>query len=290
MALRFNTVIFDMDGTLLDTLDDLADATNHALNTYGYEKRTRDEIRSFVGNGVGLLIRRALPESADENEYQKVLEEFKKYYAVHCNDKTGIYDGISELMKKLKEAGAFIAVVSNKIDSAVQELGELYFPENVDFFIGERAGMKRKPEPDMINEVLRASGRGTDKAVYIGDSEVDIQTAVNSGLSGISVSWGFRDRDFLKVKGAEIIADNTDQVFQVITLDSFAKVFFRLYDRKLCSGEITFSETGMKKDDFTRLCIDEGYVLPYEEISRLCSRMHLTEFETDLMLSFAEKE
>ena len=289
MKLRYDTVIFDMDGTLLDTLDDLADATNHALAIYGYPKRTREEIRSFVGNGVGLLIRRALPENTDEADYEKVLASFKEYYAVHCNDKTCVYEGVPELLDKLKRDGAFVAVVSNKIDSAVQELGKLYFPNNVDFFIGERPGLRRKPESDMINAVLEAYGRSAERAVYIGDSEVDIQTAAGAGLQGISVSWGFRDADFQREMGAEIIADTPEQVYQVLT-GTFAGAFFRIYDRKLCSGEITFSQIGMKKDDFTRLCIDEGYVLPYREIRMICEKMKLSRFETDLLLSFAEKE
>ena len=289
MKLRYDTIIFDMDGTLLDTLEDLADATNYALRTYGYPERTREEIRRFVGNGVGLLIRRSLPEKTDEADYEKVLALFKEYYAVHCNDKTCVYEGVSELLDKLKNDGAFIAVVSNKIDSAVQELGELYFPNNVDFFIGERDGLRRKPESDMINVVLEASGGKAENAVYIGDSEVDIKTAQNAGLKGISVSWGFRDADFQREMGAEIIADNPQQVYQVLT-STFAGAFFRLYDRKICSGEITFSQIGMKKDDFTRLCIDDGYVLPYDEIKTICDKMQLTEFESDLLLSFAEKE
>lgn len=289
MKLRYETIIFDMDGTMLDTLDDLADATNHALKIYGYPQRSREEIRSFVGNGIGLLIRRALPEAADEAEYEKVLAAFREYYAVHCNDRTCVYEGVPELLDKLKKDGAFVAVVSNKIDSAVQELGKLYFPDNVDFFIGEREGLRRKPESDMINEVLKVSGSSADKAVYIGDSEVDIQTAARAGLQGISVSWGFRDADFQREMGAEIIADTPDQVYQALT-GSFASAFFRLYDRKICSGEITFSQLGMKKDYFTRLCIDDRYVLPYQEIKTICEKMNLSRFERDLLMSFAEKD
>lgn len=289
MKLRYETIIFDMDGTMLDTLDDLADATNYALEKYGYPQRSREEIRSFVGNGVGLLIQRALPEGTVDTEFEKVLATFKEYYAVHCNDKTCVYEGVPELLNKLKKDGAFVAVVSNKIDSAVQELGKLYFPDNVDFFIGERDGLRRKPESDMLNVVLEAAGSSADKAVYIGDSEVDIQTAARAGLQGISVSWGFRDADFQREMGAEIIADTPEQVYQALT-GTFAGAFFRMYDRKICSGEITFSQTGMKKDDFTRLCIDEGYVLPYEEIKAIGEKMKLNRFETDLLLSFAEKE
>ena len=289
MSLRFNTVIFDMDGTLLDTLDDLADATNHALVAGGYPQRSIEEVRKFVGNGVGMLIKRSLPDNADESEYEKTLAAFKEYYAVHCNDRTSVYEGVNELLDKLKADGAFVAVVSNKLDSAVQELGKLYFPDNVDFFIGERDGLRRKPESDMIDVVLKASGKGAADAVYIGDSEVDIKTAANAGLKGISVSWGFRDSDFQREMGAEIVADTPQQVYQVLT-SSFAGAFFRLYDRKLCSGEITFSEIGMKKDDFTRLCIDESYVLPYQEIQKISDRMHLTQFEKELLLSFAEKQ
>lgn len=287
MALRYETIIFDMDGTLLDTLDDLTDAVNYALAEHGYDQHTKEDVRGFVGNGIGKLIERALPEGTDEKVYEAVLETFRVYYGVHCNDKTCAYEGISELLSKLKAEGAKIAVVSNKIDSAVQELGELYFPNQVDFFIGEKDGLRRKPEPDMINEVLETLNSGAERAVYIGDSEVDIKTAENSGLKGISVSWGFRDADFLREHGAKMIVDSPEQAYSVLTA-KFAGTFFRLYDRKLCSGEITFSEIGMKKDDFTRICIDDEYVLPYEDIKRICARMRLTQFETDLLLSFAE--
>ena len=216
MKLRYDTVIFDMDGTLLDTLDDLADATNHALAIYGYPQRTREEIRSFVGNGVGLLIRRALPENTDEADYEKVLASFKEYYAVHCNDKTCVYEGVPELLDKLKRDGAFVAVVSNKIDSAVQELGKLYFPNNVDFFIGERPGLRRKPEPDMINAVLEAYGRSAERAVYIGDSEVDLATGHAAKMQTILVSWGFRGRKALLEDGAECIVDSAEEIRKIV--------------------------------------------------------------------------
>lgn len=289
MTLRYNTIIFDMDGTLLNTLEDLTNAVNHALAKHGYMTHTKEAVRSFIGNGVGILIKKALPENIDENAYETVLESFKEYYSIHCNDKTCVYDGIYELFDKLKAQGAYIAVVSNKLDSAVKELGETYFKGRVDLLIGERKGVRRKPAPDVINEVLKVAESTPKSAVYIGDSEVDIMTAKNSGIKGISITWGYRNEDFLKANGAKTIAASPSQVYNILT-ENFSKAFFRLYDRKLCSGEITFSETGMKKNDFTRLCIDDTYVLPYHEILKLSERMKLTEAEKENLLSYAEKD
>ena len=205
---RINTIIFDLDGTLLDTLEDLKTAVNYALSACNMPVRTLEEIRQFVGNGVKKLMVRAVPEGEQNPAFERAFELFKEYYGEHCNDATKAYDGIPELLEVLKNAGYVLAIVSNKIDSAVQDLNSRYFPQ-VDVAIGDRENLKRKPEPDSVFLALKELGRTKEEAVYIGDSEVDLQTAQNAGLACISVLWGFRDREFLEENGAQFIAEDT---------------------------------------------------------------------------------
>lgn len=190
-------LLFDLDGTLLDTLEDLLDATNHALTACGYPKRTQAELRRFVGNGAYNQIRRSLPEGTEEAEIQRVLAVYKPYYTAHCQVKTRPYTGIPEALKQLGEKYP-LAIVSNKPDGAVKTLCAQYFSGI--YALGETADCPRKPAPDMVHRAMEAIG--ADRCVYIGDSEVDILTARNAGVPCLSVLWGFRDRcDLLDAAG-----------------------------------------------------------------------------------------
>lgn len=205
-------VIFDLDGTLLDTLDDLADAVNWALKQEQLPRRTREEVRAFVGNGIRNLIERAVPAGTEAAQTDRVFAGFKARYAGHCADKTRPYPGILELLARLRAEGIRTAVVSNKADFAVQTLCRDYFPGLVDCAVGERAGIPKKPAPDSVQEVLRALKISREQAVYVGDSEVDVVTARNAGMDGILVLWGFRDRQTLERAGAKTFAATAEEL------------------------------------------------------------------------------
>lgn len=208
----YKLAVFDMDGTILDTLGDLANATNYALRTNALRERSIDEVRRFVGNGIEKLIRRAVEEGTPEEVIQKVYRDFMPYYKEHCADLTKPYDGIVETMRKLKGMGILLAVVSNKADPAVQILCGQYFDGIFDVSVGEKPGVAKKPAPDMVNEVLEKLGIDRRDAVYIGDSDVDVATAKNSGLDEIIVKWGFRDEEYLKEHGAKRFVDRPDEI------------------------------------------------------------------------------
>lgn len=220
--MKYNTVVFDLDGTLLDTLEDLMDALNYALERYGHPIRTLEEVRSFVGNGARRLIERALPEGGSISipdrsaEIEKILPAFQEYYSAHCEEKTCVYDGAAELIKRLNASGFKLAIVSNKPDSAVKTLNQSYFSGYVHTAAGEKEGIRRKPAPDMVENALKELGSSKSEAVYVGDSEVDIQTAANAGLACISVTWGFRSADFLKENGAAVLAHSPKEVYDLI--------------------------------------------------------------------------
>lgn len=214
--MKYTTVVFDLDGTLLNTLEDLMDAVNYALGQFGYPQRTLEEIRTFVGNGVRRLMQRALPDGAQNVHFEECLSAFRDYYTKHCEDKTRAYDGVIELMERLKSDGYKLAIVSNKLDRAVKELNKSYFHGIVQAAIGEKEGVRRKPAPDMVENALAELNSSKNEAVYVGDSDVDIQTAANCGLPCISVSWGFRDTEFLRRCGAVVIADTPQQVYEYI--------------------------------------------------------------------------
>lgn len=199
-------VIFDLDGTLLDTLEDLTDAVNAALEEYGLPVRSIEEVRNFVGNGIRTLMIRAVGEETHP-KFEEIFAFFQTYYKEHTNCKTCPYEGVLEVLELLKERGIKMAIVSNKVDTAVKSLNEAYFSEYIDIAIGEREGIRRKPAPDSLNEVLSILGINKDEAIYVGDSDVDIKTAKNADVSCISVSWGFRDAKFLKEHGAEHIIE-----------------------------------------------------------------------------------
>ena len=205
---RYRAVIFDLDGTLLDTLDDLADAVNYALNAYGYPARTRDEVRLFVGNGVRLLMTRALPDGEENPQFEEVLTTFRTYYAAHSQCKTAPYAGILALLADLRRAGVRVAVVSNKFDAAVRALCAHYFGSLVEVAVGESPAVPKKPAPDTVLRAMQLLDVQPKDCVYVGDSDVDIETAKNAGIPCISVLWGFRDRACLAAHGATLFAEN----------------------------------------------------------------------------------
>lgn len=212
MRKGFETVIFDMDGTLLDTLEDLTDAVNYALCAMGMPQRTIEEVRSFVGNGVKRLLELAVPGGLENPLFEGTFAVFKDYYALHSSDKTKAYEGVVELLRELKEEGYAIAIVSNKLDARVKELSEEFFEGSVSVAIGELDGIAKKPAPDMVYRALEELHMPAETAVYVGDSEVDLLTAKNSGLPCISVLWGFRDEDFLKECGATWLAHTPQEI------------------------------------------------------------------------------
>ena len=214
--MKYTIAIFDLDGTILNTLEDLADSTNYALKTCGYPERTMDEVRQFVGNGIRKLMERAVPEGTPVEEIDRVHETFTAHYKVHCADKTRPDDGIMELLQNLKKDGCKLAVVSNKADYGVQELCKQYFDGVFDFAVGEREGIRKKPAPDSVNEVLKTLRCSRDWAVYIGDSDVDIQTAANAQMDHIIVEWGFRDVPFLISKGAKVLVEKPEEILEIV--------------------------------------------------------------------------
>lgn len=211
---KYDAVIFDLDGTLLNTLDDLHGAVCHALAAFSLPTRTMDEVRRFVGNGIRLLIERSVPEGTPAPLCDKVFEKFKAYYAVNCENETKPYPGIPELMLLLKESGIPCVIVSNKADFAVKTLADRFFPGLCAAAIGEREGIRKKPAPDSVFEAMRLIG--SEKPVYVGDSEVDVATARAANIPCISVEWGFRSKNELISAGAEIICENTEQLIQAM--------------------------------------------------------------------------
>lgn len=214
--MKYSLAIFDMDGTILDTLEDLCDSVNHILTLHNMPTRSLDEVRSFVGNGIRLLVERAVADGTDKDILEVIFAEFAEYYDSHCAIKTRAYDGIIDLLKQLKKSGIKTAVVSNKPDSAVQALCEEHFPGLFDAAAGVKPNVRTKPAPDMVNGVLDALSIDREDAVYIGDSEVDIATAKNSSLPCISVNWGFRDEEFLRKNGSEIIVSKPEECLRYI--------------------------------------------------------------------------
>ncbi len=209
---KYDAVIFDLDGTLLNTLEDLTDATNVALAAFGMPMRTMDEVRRFVGNGARRLFELAVPGGSDNPQFEEVFAAFKEHYALHCNDKTKAYDGVMELLLELRQEGYALAIVSNKPDFAVKELAEIYFNGLAGTAIGEKEGVARKPAPDTVWAALKELGIPAERAVYVGDSDVDIMTAENAGLPCISVLWGFRDEAFLREHGAKELVHTPEEI------------------------------------------------------------------------------
>ena len=195
--MSYRLAIFDLDGTILDTLEDLKESTNAALAANGYPARTLDEVRCFVGNGIGKLIERAVPKGTSKEATEKTLESFKVHYGIHCADHTKPYDGILKLLEDLRKCGIQTA-------------------KAFDFVVGEREGIRRKPCPDSVFEVLKTLKKTAAEAVYIGDSDVDVDTAKEAGMDGIFVNWGFRGREFLLEHGAKCVVDTPEELGELL--------------------------------------------------------------------------
>ena len=210
--MKYQLAIFDMDGTILNTLEDLADSVNYALSCSNYPTRTLDEVRNFVGNGIRKLMERAVPSGTSPEELEQVYADFTAYYPKHCYDKTKPYSGMIETIQNLRKQGIKTAVVSNKADYAVQILCKQYFDGLFDYAVGEQTGVQRKPAPDSVNMVLDKLKITRKNAVYIGDSDVDIDTARNAEMDCISVDWGFRDPSFLQEHGAKIMVSSPEEL------------------------------------------------------------------------------
>jgi len=209
---EFDTYIFDLDGTLLSTLNDLAASTNYALRWARMPERTIEEIRMFVGNGVKLLMERAIPNGINNPKFEETYAKFREHYLEHNLDTTSPYEGIPALLRELKRRGKKLAIVSNKFYAATQDLAKHFFPDTIMVAIGERETIRKKPAPDTVLEALRQLGASKEGAVYIGDSDVDIMTAKNCGLPCISVLWGFRDKDFLIQHGGTIFVNKPSEI------------------------------------------------------------------------------
>jgi phosphoglycolate phosphatase len=215
MSIRFDAVIFDMDGTLLNTLDDLADSVNAMLEGKGYPKRTKDEVKNFLGNGVHKLIELSLPEGQN-SEFEECLADFIERYKKNLQNKTAPYAGIPELLEKLVTMGVKMAVVSNKFDSAVKKINRLYFGDQIPVAVGESEQMRKKPAPDSVYAAMEKMGATKLRTLFVGDSEVDVQTAKNAGLLCAGVSWGFRDREILRREGADWIIDRPEELMGIL--------------------------------------------------------------------------
>ncbi len=207
--MKYDAVIFDLDGTLTDTLEDLKSSVNYALSQFGFPERNTEEIRSFVGNGVKRLIYLSVPENTPDEISERCLSVFREHYNNHSCEKTKPYDGISDLLKLLKDNGIKTAVVTNKMHSAAADIVEYFFGSLIDITVGQIDGVAQKPQPDGIYKVLEKLGISKEKAVYVGDSEVDCVTAKNAGIPCIGVTWGFRSKEILLENGADFIADTT---------------------------------------------------------------------------------
>ncbi len=214
--MSYKLAIFDLDGTLLDTLDDLTDSVNHGLEALGLPPRSNDEIRSFIGNGSKMLISRSVPEGTDEATTLAVFNTYSEWYKTHGDIKTKPYDGIMDMLCELKKRGIRLALLSNKPDFAVQILDKRYFDGLFDFAAGERTGIPRKPAPDAILGLLKDLGFENSDAVYIGDSDVDIEVADRAKMNCISVCWGFQDRAHLEECGAKCVVSTTAELFDEI--------------------------------------------------------------------------
>ena len=213
---KYQAVVFDLDGTLLDTLTDLWNAVNAACKSKGFPPRTRLQVRRDLGNGLQRLLKLSLPKDVDENRFKCIFQAFRQYYLNHCNEATHPYEGIPELLRQLQAAGVKTAIVSNKAHPAVQELRDRYFPEIMKVAIGESTQVRRKPAPDTVLQALRELGVDKSQAVYVGDSEVDKATADNVGMDCFLVTWGFRDRGELKALEPTALVDQPEEIGKLV--------------------------------------------------------------------------
>lgn len=215
-SMKYNTVIFDLDGTLLNTLDDLRDSLNEILMQNSYLPQTIEDVRRFVGNGVWNLVRRSLPGSCSDQEVTRIMEDFKLHYKKNMQNKTRPYNGIMELLLDLNRFNYKVAIVSNKFDAAVKELSLTYFGNLIPVAIGETTEIKRKPAPDSILRAVKELDSSLESTVLVGDSETDVQTAKNAGIPCIGVTWGFRSREVLREEGADYLIDTPREILTLI--------------------------------------------------------------------------
>lgn len=213
-----DTIIFDLDGTLLNSLTDLMNSANYTMQQMGYPTRSKDEIRHFVGNGIAVLIQKCVPAGTSEEAIDRAIAIFKEHYGVHCNDYTATYEGIDELLAALSERNIKMAIVSNKADFAVKELADIYFKGIIPVAIGEMEseGVRKKPAPDTVYKALELLNSTVEHSFYVGDSEVDFKTAMNAGMDAVLCSWGFRDTQELQAMGAEVIIDRPMELLKLL--------------------------------------------------------------------------
>lgn len=212
--MRHKLYIFDLDGTILDTLTDLWNAVNYTMRKFGYPTLEKGEVADRTGNGIARLVKSSLPSGVGEDVQKRALATFKEYYVEHCADNTKPYEHIKDVIATLKENGAKCAVISNKADEAVQKLAKDYFDGLFDVVVGQKDGVRQKPYPDEVESVLKELDVKREDAVYIGDSEVDVQTANNARMDLVAVSWGFRGRTRLEESGAKVIVDSPEQILE----------------------------------------------------------------------------
>lgn len=216
---KYEAIVFDLDGTLLNTLEDLMDSVNYALGICGMPEKSYEEIRRSVGNGVERLLELVVPNGTENPQFERAYALFKEYYGAHCNDKTDLYPGIRELLDALKQEGFLMAIVSNKYYEGVQTLKQQYFKDYLQVAIGEREGIRKKPAPDTVLAALKELKVPKEKAVYIGDSEVDIATAANTGMDCITVGWGFRTREEQEAAGGKVFVKSPMEVLELLYLN-----------------------------------------------------------------------
>ncbi len=214
--MKYKAVIFDLDGTLMDSLKDLAISVNHALACMNMPQHTIEEIKQFVGNGARRLIELSVESGSSQEQIEECFSLFRQHYACHCMDYTCLYNGIQELLENLKDNGVKLAIVSNKPQFGVTELYKSFFSSTIDVAIGEAAPLRRKPYADMVVEAMKRLGVKPEESIYVGDSDVDIMTARNANLPCISVLWGFRDKDFLTKNGATIFAEKPSDILDIV--------------------------------------------------------------------------
>ena len=214
--MKYNTIIFDLDGTLLNTLDDLCDSLNEVLVQNGYEPRTIDEVKSFVGNGARRLIRLSLPDQCSEEEVDRILAEYKNQYNHNMQNKTRPFNGIMELLLDLNRYNYKIAIVSNKFDTSVKELAKTYFGNLISVAIGETNQIRRKPAPDAVLAAIKELGSDPNRTIFVGDSETDVRAAKSAGIPCIGVTWGFRCREVLRNEGADFLIDTPRELLTLI--------------------------------------------------------------------------
>lgn len=212
----YKTVIFDLDGTLLNTLADLSNAVNFALREFSFPERTTEEIRSFIGNGVVKLMERSTPDGNDDKTQEECLAVFRKHYLEHMADNTAAYDGVSDVLKKLRDKGIKTAVVSNKLHSAVVGLCDEYFPSLIDVASGVTTEDERKPSPVNVIKAMESCESDRQNTIYVGDSEVDVQTAHAAYIKCIGITWGFRDKEALLANGCDFIAESADELLNML--------------------------------------------------------------------------